>query len=107
MSVTRGTPQRRRMNGSSSNNGGDLHLPHPPLPPPPPPPARVKQLPVSAGLSVPSRPRPALADEEIDAMLERAAAAAEDSDSDGEIQIPVRVGRRDGASRTGPTPLLG
>ncbi|KAK3306334.1 uncharacterized protein B0T15DRAFT_526981 [Chaetomium strumarium] len=102
MSVTRGTPQqRRRMNGSSSNNGGDHLLPPPP--PPPPPPAGVKQLPVSAGLSVPSRPRPALADEEIDAMLERAAAAAEDSDSDGEIQIPVNIarGRRDGASATG------
>ncbi|KAK4237696.1 hypothetical protein C8A03DRAFT_15772 [Achaetomium macrosporum] len=89
MSVTRGTPQRRRINGSN----GD------PPPPPPPPPPRLKQLPVSAGLTVLSKPRPALADEEIDAMLERAAAAAEDdSDSDGEIQIPVPRARRDGAT---------
>jgi hypothetical protein len=59
---------------------------------------RLKQLPVSAGLTVSSKPRPPLADEDIDRMLDRAAAAAEeDSDSDGEIQLPAQRVRRDGA----------
>ncbi|KAK4197956.1 hypothetical protein QBC40DRAFT_267126 [Triangularia verruculosa] len=79
-----GTPRgtaRRRMNGVPSDGA----------------PPRVKHLPVSAGLSLSSKPpRPVLADAEIDRMLEAAAAAA-DSDSDSEIQLPVRKARRDGA----------
>ncbi|KAK0736191.1 hypothetical protein B0T21DRAFT_411383 [Apiosordaria backusii] len=60
-------------------------------------PPRLKHLPVSAGLTLSSKPpRPVLADADIDRMLEAAAAAA-DSDSDGEIQLPVRKARRDGA----------
>lgn len=82
--ITRGTP-RRRMNGSH----GEVHAPLP----------RLKHLPVSAGLTVSSKPRPALADEDIDRMLDRA--AAEDSDSDGEIHIPVQRARRDGARVVG------
>jgi len=77
--MSRGTP-RRRMNGGHPE-------PQPPVP-------RLKSIPVPAGLSVPSKPRPALADDEIDRMLDRAAA---DSDSDGDIEIPLRSGRRDGA----------
>jgi hypothetical protein len=102
MSVSRGTPARRRANGGDTTAQGQ---------PPPTPQAaaqgvtpRLKQLPVSAGLTVASRPRPApLADEEIDAMLERAAAAAEEeSDSDGgEIRIPVQRARRDGVGVVG------
>ncbi|KAK4156132.1 hypothetical protein C8A00DRAFT_12931 [Chaetomidium leptoderma] len=98
MSVSRGTP-RRRIN--SNINGSHHHPPHgehavnAPAP-------RLKQLPVPAGLSVVSRPRPALADDEIDRMLDRAVAAAEeDSDSEGEIQLPVQRARRDGAARVG------
>ncbi|KAL2141514.1 hypothetical protein VTI28DRAFT_2333 [Corynascus sepedonium] len=86
MSVSRGTP-RRRTNGDFSGHG---HAPPTP---------RLKQLPVSAGLTVSSKPRQALADDEIDRMLDQAAAAV-DSDSDGEIELPVvgvGRGRRDGA----------
>ena len=83
--MARGTP-RRRINGSH----GEGHAPAP----------RLKQMPVSTGLTVSSKPRPALADEDIDRMLERAA-AADDSDSDGEIRIPVQRARRDGAHRVG------
>lgn len=83
--MARATP-RRRANGSH----GETHAPAP----------RLKQMPVSAGLTVPSKPRPVLADEDIDRMLERAA-AADDSDSDGEIRIPVQRARRDGAHRVG------
>ncbi|KAL2015250.1 hypothetical protein VTK56DRAFT_5947 [Thermocarpiscus australiensis] len=82
LGTPRGTP-RRGVNGSH----GEVHAPAP----------RLKQLPVSAGLTVSSKPRPALADEDIDRMLDRAAAAAEESDSDGEIHIPVPRERRDGA----------
>ena len=85
MSASRGTP-RRRANGDA-------------------PAPRLKQLPVSVGLTVPSRPRRPLADEDIDRMLDRVVAAAdEESDSDGEIEIPVPVGR---ARREGANPLAG
>lgn len=56
-------------------------------------PQRLKQLPLSSGLTAPSRPRPALADEDIERMLDRVA-ADDSSDSDGEIQIPVARGQR-------------
>jgi hypothetical protein len=91
MSVARGTP-RKRVNGGHAEVHNNAPTP------------RLKQLPVSAGLTVSSRPRPALADDEIDRMLERAvAAAAEESDSDGEIELPApRAGaRRDGAGVVG------
>ena len=52
--------------------------------------ARLKQLPLSSGLAAPCRPRPRLADEDIELMLDRVA-AEESSDSDGEIVIPVRA----------------
>ncbi|KAK4171940.1 hypothetical protein QBC36DRAFT_198188 [Triangularia setosa] len=78
--IPRGTA-RRRINGGPSDG----------VPP------RLKHLPVSAGLALSSKPpRPVLADADIDRMLEAAAAIA-DSDSDGEIQLPVRKARRDGA----------
>lgn len=77
--ASRGTP-RRRINGGHS----EASIP------------RLKHMPVSAGLAVPSKPRPVLAEADIDRMLDRAAAAV-DSDSDGEIQLPVRKARRDGA----------
>lgn len=57
--------------------------------------ARLKQLPLSSGLSAPSRPRPRLADADIDRMLD-SVAADDSSDSDGEIVIPVRTQRREG-----------
>ena len=56
--------------------------------------SRFKQFQPSAGLSGPTRSRPALADEDIDRMLDRA--ADESSDSEGEIQIPVSKERREG-----------
>ena len=76
---TNTTPRRRAANG-----GGLEQQP------------RIKQFPLSAGLTAPlssSRPpRPPLADEDIDRMLDRAAAAGDSSDSEGEIQIPQRGG---------------
>ncbi|RKU43148.1 hypothetical protein DL546_001598 [Coniochaeta pulveracea] len=51
--------------------------------------ARFKHIPLSSGLSLPSHSRRVLADSDIDRMLERAA-AEESSDSEGEIQIPMR-----------------
>ncbi|VBB76679.1 Putative protein of unknown function [Podospora comata] len=81
---SQGTPRgnaRRRINGGPGDGA----------------PSRLKHLPVSAGLTLSSKPpRPVLADADIDRMLEAAAAAA-DSDSDGEIELPVRKARRDGA----------
>ncbi|KAH6612789.1 hypothetical protein B0J18DRAFT_359055, partial [Chaetomium sp. MPI-SDFR-AT-0129] len=89
MSVSRGTP-RRRINGDHSHQSprtqpySHSHSIGHTAPTP-----RMKQLPVSTGLTVSSKPRQALGDEEIDRMLERAAAAAEgESDSDGEIELP-------------------
>ncbi|KAK5653258.1 hypothetical protein OQA88_9157 [Cercophora sp. LCS_1] len=77
---------RRKVNGSGAYSHSEAHGQIP----------RAKQLPVSTGLTIPPRPRPALADEDIDRMLDRVA-AADDSDSESEIQIPVSRARRDGA----------
>ncbi|KAK4040646.1 hypothetical protein C8A01DRAFT_35299 [Parachaetomium inaequale] len=98
MSVTRGTP-RRRMNGEVHPHPHQAHAAHGHVPTP-----RLKQLPVSAGLTVSSKPRQALADDEIDRMLDRAAAVDGDSDSEGEIELPgvgVGRGRRDGVGVVG------
>ncbi|SPQ24033.1 8a324262-806a-45a3-8048-a9d99362e25b [Thermothielavioides terrestris] len=117
--VSRGTPRRSRTAANGGGGGGAESHPnhthqrhqqqqqqqhiHPTASSPQTsqlPPRPMKQLPVSAGLTVASKPRRPLADADIDAMLERAAAAVdEDSDSDGEICIPVRVprARREGA----------
>ena len=81
---SRGTP-RRKVNGSGAYSYGESHAA-----------VKTKQLPVSSGLTVPSRPRPRLGDEEIDRMLTQAA-AADESDSDGEIPLPPSRVRRDGA----------
>jgi hypothetical protein len=89
MPNSRGTP-RRKMNGGGAYGQGEAHLP----------PSRLKPLPVSSGLTVPPRPRTVLRDADIDRMLDRVTAAA-DSDSDGEIEIPVARARRDGARAVG------
>lgn len=86
---SRGAP-RRKVNGSGAYSHSEAHGQIP----------LSKQLPVSSGLTIPSRPRPALGDADIDRMLDRAA-AADDSDSEGEIQIPVSRARRDGARLMG------
>ncbi|KAJ2898619.1 hypothetical protein MKZ38_003784 [Zalerion maritima] len=52
----------------------------------------LRPLPMSSGLSGPSRPRQKLADEDIERMLDRAG-AGDSSDSESEIQIPVRATR--------------
>ncbi|KAI5917599.1 hypothetical protein F4810DRAFT_695789 [Camillea tinctor] len=70
----RGTPRRRTLNGS---------VPRP-------------SLPLPAGLSGPSRPRPALRDDDIERMIDRVA-ADDSSDSEGEILIPQNR-RPNGAS---------
>ncbi|KAM7193677.1 cell cycle transcriptional repressor whi5 [Naviculisporaceae sp. PSN 640] len=85
---SRATP-RRKLNGGAVGHGsadGNAAVP------------RLKQLPVSMGLTVPSRPRKVLGEEEIDRMLDRVA-ADDGSDSEGEIQIPVSRARRDGAAQ--------
>lgn len=61
-------------------------------------PPRLKHLPLSAGLTALSTRRPRLADEDIERMLDQAAAADESSDSEGEIQIPRRDGVRLGST---------
>ncbi|KAI0595687.1 hypothetical protein F4775DRAFT_567897 [Biscogniauxia sp. FL1348] len=61
----RGTPRRRTLNGS---------VPRP-------------SMPLPAGLSGPSRPRPTLRDDDIERMIDRVA-ADDSSDSEGEILIP-------------------
>ncbi|OIW32744.1 hypothetical protein CONLIGDRAFT_653287 [Coniochaeta ligniaria NRRL 30616] len=76
---SRGTP-RRKINGANDTKNAT--------------PARLKQLPLSSGLSGPSRPRPRLADEDIERMLD-SVAADDSSDSDGEIVIPSRPQRRE------------
>ncbi|KAJ4387017.1 hypothetical protein N0V85_007823 [Neurospora sp. IMI 360204] len=92
---TRGTPRKRGGYNGHAATGGEpqqhAHA-HAPI-------QKLKQLPVSSGLTVPSRPaRTGLKDEDIDRMLELAAARERgDSDSEGEIQIPVSRGRREGA----------
>ncbi|EGO58721.1 hypothetical protein NEUTE1DRAFT_78103 [Neurospora tetrasperma FGSC 2508] len=94
---TRGTPRKRGGYNGHAAGGGELQQyahahAHAPMP-------KLKQMPVSSGLTVPSRPsRTGLKDEDIDRMLELAAARERgDSDSEGEIQIPVSRGRREGA----------
>ncbi|EPE10937.1 Nrm1-like protein [Ophiostoma piceae UAMH 11346] len=70
----KGTPKRRA-------NGADGPTP------------RIKMpLPMSSGLSVSAKPRPVLDEEDIEKMLDRAAAASADdsSDSESEILIPSR-----------------
>ncbi|KAH8882929.1 hypothetical protein GQ53DRAFT_664851 [Thozetella sp. PMI_491] len=85
-----GTPNgrtpKRKVNGhghghSHTHSHSDAHPPTP----------RLKQLPTSAGLTAPGRPRPVLREEDIDRMLDR---ADDSSDSEGEIQIPVSRARR-------------
>ncbi|KAK4098160.1 hypothetical protein N658DRAFT_568939 [Parathielavia hyrcaniae] len=119
--ISRGTPLRKRLNGG----GGGTHHNHLPQPQPQHAAAqtttmttgltpRLKQIQmpvVSAGLMAgPADPRPALGDDEIDRMLDRAVAAAEgESDSEGEIELPsaasaIATGRRSsrpGAGRDG------
>ncbi|KAL2259538.1 hypothetical protein VTK26DRAFT_6762 [Humicola hyalothermophila] len=91
MSVTRGTPRKRINGGHQQHHQHHQHHGEAAAA------TRLKQFPVSAGLTLSSKPRPALAEEDIDRMLERAA-NAEDSDSDdGEIRIPAQRARRDGA----------
>ncbi|KAK3935351.1 cell cycle transcriptional repressor whi5 [Diplogelasinospora grovesii] len=82
----RGTP-RRRVNGGYGHARTDSHMSTPP---------RLKQMPVSLGLTVPPRQRPALGDEDIDRMIDRAR-TEDSSDSEGEIHIPVGRTRREGA----------
>ena len=110
--ATRGAPRGKRggYNGHAPTTAGDPHHAHhaqhahahahAPIP------QKLKQMPVSSGLTVPSKPtsqqRTGLKEEDIDRMLELAAARERgaDSDSEGEIQIPVPVsrGRREGAA---------
>ena len=87
MSVIRGTPQRKRLNGGSH---GESQAQAP----------RLKQIPVSQGLTV-SKPHPVMADEDIDRMLDEKVAAGDDSDSDAEIQIPVPRTHREGSDSVG------
>ena len=70
----KGTPKRRA-------NGADGPTPRIRMP-----------LPMSSGLSVSAKPRPVLDEEDIEKMLDRAAAASADdsSDSESEILIPSR-----------------
>ncbi|KAG7288347.1 hypothetical protein NEMBOFW57_007878 [Staphylotrichum longicolle] len=89
MSISRGTPRRRLTvtngTGTSTSITDGRPLKQIPL-------SLPVAIPVSAGLTVSSaRQRPALGDDEIDRMLDRAVAAAEagESDSEGEIEIPV------------------
>ncbi|KAF6805669.1 hypothetical protein CSOJ01_09314 [Colletotrichum sojae] len=69
-------PMRRRMNGSASFSAGTTLRPQ-------------LSLPASLGSST-SRPRPRLADADIDRMIEQAAQRADSSDDDDEIEIPAR-----------------
>jgi hypothetical protein len=89
---------RRRANGGHLSSTTDTyhHMPQSSQQPQQLP--KLKHIPVSSGLTVPSKPRRALADDELDRMLDRAAAASdEDSDSDGEILLPNSRTRQDGA----------
>ena len=49
-------------------------------------------IPISSGLNVSNQPRPEIEDEDIERMLDRAA-GGDSSDSEGEIQLPVRAPR--------------
>jgi hypothetical protein len=64
-----------------------------------PPAPRLKQMPVSSGLTALSKPRPVLGDGDIDRML-TLVATDDSSDSEGEITIPAR-------SRRGGTGTMG
>ncbi|KAK0621929.1 hypothetical protein B0T17DRAFT_591667 [Bombardia bombarda] len=83
---SRATP-RRKLNGSVGHGINETHT----LPP------RLMKPILSAGLVVPSRPRPPMGDEEIDRLLDREMAAIDRSDSEGEIELGVSRARRDGA----------
>ncbi|KAK1485165.1 hypothetical protein CTAM01_12653 [Colletotrichum tamarilloi] len=78
-------PMRRRINGSASFSGGTIGSTLRP------------QLSLPAALGSTSRPRPRLADADIERMIDQAAQAGDSSDDDdGEIQIPGR-NRSEGA----------
>ncbi|KAL0944996.1 uncharacterized protein CTRU02_202883 [Colletotrichum truncatum] len=69
-------PMRRRINGSASFSAGSTLRP---------------QFSLPAALGSSSRPRPRLADADIERMIDQAAQAGDSSDDDdGEIQIPAR-----------------
>ncbi|KAK1758847.1 cell cycle transcriptional repressor whi5 [Echria macrotheca] len=80
----RGAP-RRKVNGTGGYSHGDVQYPG----------TKTKPLSVSAGLVAPSKSRPQIGDADIDRLLADAAAAS-DSESDGEIVLPSAA-RRDGA----------
>ncbi|GJC94681.1 hypothetical protein ColKHC_03507 [Colletotrichum higginsianum] len=72
-------PVRRRINGSASFSAGTR------------PSTLRPQLSLPAALGSTSRPRPRLADADIERMIDQAAQAGDSSDDDdGEIQIPAR-----------------
>ncbi|OHW95925.1 hypothetical protein CSPAE12_05501 [Colletotrichum incanum] len=72
-------PMRRRINGSASFSAGTG------------PSTLRPQLSLPAALGSTSRPRPRLADADIERMIDQAAQAGDSSDDDdGEIQIPAR-----------------
>ncbi|CAK7217577.1 hypothetical protein SBRCBS47491_003206 [Sporothrix bragantina] len=75
----KGTP-KRRANGASDHTG-DMLSPRMKMP-----------LSMPSGLSATSKPRPVLGEDDIERMLDRAAAASADdsSDSESEILIPAR-----------------
>ncbi|KAK1573601.1 uncharacterized protein LY79DRAFT_525464 [Colletotrichum navitas] len=71
-------PTRRRINGSASFSAGSG------------PSSLRPQLSLPAALGSTSRPRPRLADADIERMIDQAAQAGDSSDDDEEIQIPPR-----------------
>ncbi|KAK2016027.1 hypothetical protein LZ32DRAFT_525599 [Colletotrichum eremochloae] len=71
-------PTRRRINGSASFSAGSG------------PSTLRPQLSLPAALGSTSRPRPRLADADIERMIDQAAQAEDSSDDDDEIQIPPR-----------------
>ncbi|TPX10280.1 uncharacterized protein E0L32_008685 [Thyridium curvatum] len=74
------TPRQRAANGGRASFGETTPRPK-------------VSLSTPLGLGGSSRPRPSVGDEEIERMLDRVAAAADDSsDSESEIEIPVRRG---------------
>ncbi|OBR13006.1 hypothetical protein CH63R_05302 [Colletotrichum higginsianum IMI 349063] len=83
-------PVRRRINGSASFSAGTR------------PSTLRPQLSLPAALGSTSRPRPRLADADIERMIDQAAQAGDSSDDDdGEIQIPARS-RQGGGPVGGP-----
>ncbi|KAL1841077.1 hypothetical protein VTJ49DRAFT_7408 [Mycothermus thermophilus] len=96
MDIDEPSPRRRINGGHLSSTDVYHHAPQAPQQQQQPP--KLKHMPVSSGLTVPSKPRRALADDELDRMLDCAAAASDaDSDSDGEILLPPTRARRDSA----------